>query len=286
MFKKIIRNILAFISTNTVAYKTIANPIKKVYAIINENRLIFLLQQQYIKDKKIQSVDKNIMFVTDGLFEGMQLVSQNMYAGVVLPTLTGCYESELNPIFHKIIQKKYQHIVDIGCAEGYYAVGLALKMPNTVIYAYDIEKIAQQECIKNATINGVKDRVIVNGFFSPDDFKNLSAQKSQLIFTDCEGYEKELFTTETVKYLTNIDVLVEVHDFVDATISQQLKTVFANTHDCEIVSYIPDKERFLNYKYPLIEALHLPATDKYQMYAENRWPQFTEWYFFTAKNSQ
>jgi precorrin-6B methylase 2 len=283
MLKKIISQLLKNVAQSETLFQKIGKFFQRINSIIHTNRLIFLLQSQYKKEKNINSTDKNLMFVTDGIFEGLLLLSDNMYAGVILPTLTGCYEAELNPIFNKIIQKKYHNIINIGCAEGYYAVGLALKMPNTKVFAYDTEQVAQYECSQNATINKVTDRVIVKGFFAPEDFKNLSKTETNLVFTDCEGYEKMLFTAETVKHLRTTDVLVEIHDFVDATISQQMKTVFAETHDCEVVKYITDKERFATYHYPLIDKLHLQPTDVYLMYAENRWPQETEWFFFTVK---
>jgi hypothetical protein len=41
----------------------------------------------------------------------------------VLSKLLGTYESELHPVLHEILIKPYELIVDVGSAEGYYAIG-------------------------------------------------------------------------------------------------------------------------------------------------------------------
>jgi len=43
-----------------------------------------------------------------------------------MPTkLLGFYEQPLQPYIEQVIQTGYPTIINIGCAEGYYAVGLA-----------------------------------------------------------------------------------------------------------------------------------------------------------------
>src|SRR4051812_14244715 len=62
--------------------------------------------------------------VLSGPFAGMAYVRQA--AGSCLaPKLIGCYEAELHGVVARILRTGYTQIVDIGCAEGYYAVGLA-----------------------------------------------------------------------------------------------------------------------------------------------------------------
>ena len=60
--------------------------------------------------------------VLNGPFEGMQYPNFESYGSASWPKLLGTYESELT---NAILAKKdtdYSSIVDIGCAEGYYAV--------------------------------------------------------------------------------------------------------------------------------------------------------------------
>ena len=67
--------------------------------------------------------------VLNGPFRGMKYLSR-AYCSAVLPKLLGTYECELIPAIDRLARSDADRIVDIGAAEGYYAVGLALKVPN------------------------------------------------------------------------------------------------------------------------------------------------------------
>lgn len=45
------------------------------------------------------------------------------------PTLLGTYERELHPWLERIFASPFAHVIDIGGGTGYYACGLALRMP-------------------------------------------------------------------------------------------------------------------------------------------------------------
>ncbi len=66
--------------------------------------------------------------VQGGPFAGMAYLHRSL-DGPLPPRLLGCYEAELHGALERILGTRYDTVVDIGCAEGYYAVGLALKMP-------------------------------------------------------------------------------------------------------------------------------------------------------------
>ena len=51
---------------------------------------------------------------------------------------------------------------------------------------------------------------------------------------DCEGYEKELFTVETIPFLSNTDLLIEMHDIFDASISSTVLPLFSESHKLKI----------------------------------------------------
>ena len=66
--------------------------------------------------------------VSQGPFQGMRYLAL-AYCSEVLPKLVGTYECELIPGIEAICQAGCDRIVDIGAAEGYYAVGMALRNP-------------------------------------------------------------------------------------------------------------------------------------------------------------
>ena len=98
--------------------------------------------------------------------------------------LLGTYESELT---NTILAKKnidYSAIVDIGCAEGYYAVGLG-KMFQTKVYAFDTNKEALRDCEAMAQINDVE--ILFGDFCNKDILTGLELGNRALIVRDMKN---------------------------------------------------------------------------------------------------
>src|SRR4051794_40351820 len=62
--------------------------------------------------------------VQTGPFAGLEFARASA-EGCHVPKLLGCYERELHGLVEAAVADGYDDIVNIGCAEGYYAVGLA-----------------------------------------------------------------------------------------------------------------------------------------------------------------
>jgi hypothetical protein len=73
-------------------------------------------------------VDNQGTTVLHGPFAGLMYPRDLLLAQADAPIakLLGTYEQELHPVFEEVIAKQPRTIIDIGAAEGYYAVGLAL----------------------------------------------------------------------------------------------------------------------------------------------------------------
>jgi hypothetical protein len=56
-----------------------------------------------------------------------------------------------------------------------------------------------------------------------------------LIVCDCEGAEVEILNPNAVDHLSSCDMLVELHDFIDASISSTMQRRFADTHDVRLI---------------------------------------------------
>lgn len=76
--------------------------------------------------------------VLGGPFKGMQYGQIISYGSVLPPKILGFYESEISVVFQNLKCKKFDVIIDIGSAEGYYAVGLARMNKAQLVYAFDI----------------------------------------------------------------------------------------------------------------------------------------------------
>jgi len=174
--------------------------------------------------------------VVSGPFAGIKYHKLKSFGSPLFSKILGSYEDEIHPIItEKMIGKPYKNIIDIGCAEGYYTVGFAKLFPQSTIYAYDTKKAAIEFCEKFAAYNKLTN-IKYGNFFSIDDLKNYNFQNSKsMIFSDCEGFEFDLFNSETIKNLTNVDVLVEVHDHVKKDGENYLLELFKNTHNHTVV---------------------------------------------------
>jgi len=81
--------------------------------------------------------EKTNSVVQSGPFAGMRLIEGASWGdGDIAPKLLGVYEQELHGVFAKAAQRRYGAIVDVGSAEGFYAVGLARMFPGIKVYAF------------------------------------------------------------------------------------------------------------------------------------------------------
>ena len=63
------------------------------------------------------------------------------------PMLIGVWEKEISFIWDSLQEFKY--IIDVGAAEGFYAVGLARKYPDKIIYAFEMKFIESKITAKS-----------------------------------------------------------------------------------------------------------------------------------------
>src|SRR5574343_1646176 len=98
--------------------------------------------------------------VATGLFSGMKIPLSSPWEDGNLGTkLVGSYEHELHRAFDAVLRREPQTIINAGCAEGFYAVGLARLAPKASVVAYDINATSLALCKRMAIENGVGDRV-------------------------------------------------------------------------------------------------------------------------------
>lgn len=188
--------------------------------------------------------------VKNGPFAGLAYPSAGATGSALLPKLLGSYEDELHAILHRAMTRDYDDIVDIGCAEGYYAIGLARMFPDARILAYDIEEGARRLCRSMAEVNGVEERLTLGGWCYRETLIMLPKDRRALIVADCEGYEKELFSAEVAPALARHDLLIELHDFKDPEIGASIRAAFAQSHDIEEVISEPDFRKAVASDYP------------------------------------
>lgn len=218
--------------------------------------------------------------VRNGVFKGMRYPGARSVGSAVVPKLLGTYERELQPLLEEVCRTPYTTIVDVGCAEGYYAVGLAMRLPDARVYAYDTSPEARTLCQSMAEINDVADRVFVRERCDTEVLRTLDMGSRALVIVDCEGYEKHLLTPEVVPYLRRHDLLVEAHDFIDINISTIMHKLFEATHDIQTIQSVDDIQKAKTYLLPELQRYDLGT--RRALLAESR-PTIMEWLFIKAR---
>lgn len=167
--------------------------------------------------------------VAQGPFAGMTYVAQST-EGALISRLLGVYESELHPHIEAFAGEGIECVIDVGCAEGYYAVGLARRMPTAHIHAYDISEVARAACAKLARQNGVADRVTIGGAFQPEDFQAFAGRRT-LVLVDAEGAELDILQPDRGPALAGMNIIVETHDVFRPGALAAMMARFGPTHD-------------------------------------------------------
>ncbi len=171
--------------------------------------------------------------VLQGPLKGLDFIERSA-EGCHIAKLLGCYEQPLQPHIQNALLGQYTKIINIGCAEGYYAVGFARAMPLLTSLAFDTDPNAQNACRQLAEKNEVSDRVTIGGLFSPADFAKYE-NESALVFCDIEGAEEELLDPDLAPALRKLDIIVESHECLRKGITQKLISRFEATHTIEII---------------------------------------------------
>ncbi len=105
--------------------------------------------------------------ILGGPFRGMKYLDQSV-GSVLLAKILGTYELELHSVIERICQSEYDLIIDVGAAEGYYAVGLAMRCRNSRVVAFEMEATGRDLLAQLAASNNVSKRIHIEGICTLD----------------------------------------------------------------------------------------------------------------------
>lgn len=184
------------------------------------------LPREYLR-AKVAEVSQGA--VVAGPFRSMKYVDK-AFCSALLPKLLGVYERELYDVVELACHSPVERVIDIGAAEGYYAVGFALRRPNLPVIAFEMDPAAAETAAELAKRNGVQNRVEIRGECRPSDLAALTEHGASLVICDCEGAEQALLDPAIAKGLTRSYILVELHEFIVAGITATMRERFGATH--------------------------------------------------------
>jgi hypothetical protein len=190
-------------------------------------------QHTEVKLQKLLTADGPAQILR-GPFKGMVYPRNHTVQMEQIQKIIGSYESELQSVLESVCQRKYADVLNIGAGEGYYAVGLVMRMPDVTMYAFESDNEAAESCKQMAAANHVDHQFVFKGECNIAQLALLefNPKRKGLIVCDCEGCELEVLDPKRVPQLTYCDLLVEIHDVSPGGPSsfEIMNSRFAETH--------------------------------------------------------
>lgn len=223
--------------------------------------------------------------VSAGPFKGMNYIQQS-HGSAYIPKLLGIYERELHDCIEEMIHSRPSVLIDIGAAEGYYAVGIARRLPDVQVIAFEMDTDGREKVRSLSSLNDVNDRVKVNGECDPsalaDEFSGI---RKATIICDVEGYEATLLDPEILPSLRSAAILVELHEFAVPGVTELLFSRFKDSHRIQEIWQEPRSKT--EFPFSSLATKLLPST--YLDWAVSEWrPSRMCWLWMTPSvtNSQ
>ena len=166
--------------------------------------------------------------IVAGPFKGMIILPRWSW-GDHVPKLLGTYESELYNVAEEQVASKPDYILNVGCAEGFWGLGMAMRTgaPALLIDVHDLGLEIAQE---NATVNNLKNIEYSNESTTAKIDDVLSKHMNPFLIMDCEGAEDQLLDLNSVPNLKHTTILLESHDCFIPGLTNRIKERFADTH--------------------------------------------------------
>lgn len=171
--------------------------------------------------------------VRRGPFAGMRYPQFSVSSRNLIPKIVASYEDELHDWIEEAIKKEYPTIVNVGSADGYYSVGLAMRNPTSQVIAFDTDPWARKATAALALENNVSNIEVRS--MCRTNWIQSSLPSGSLMLIDCEGFEIELLDVERAPRVLNSDVIVELHEHVVRGVGAKIRDRFSATHDVQMI---------------------------------------------------
>jgi len=175
------------------------------------------LEVQRAKNKVWGALLKKYKYkVAHGPFKGMTL-GENVWwsANDRITQTLGIYEKHVLDMLIDFSSKETTKFIDIGAADGYFAVGMAFGDYFRDVHAFEISEEGQKHIKKNALRNKCKDRVTAYGEANLASLKGiLNDEERAVVLIDIEGFEYDLLSLEMLSLLKKCFLVCELHPWM------------------------------------------------------------------------
>lgn len=198
------------------------------------------LRQSRRSRQRLQKAKRDLFPSTDpivlaGPFKGMHYIQEFTF-GPIAPRWLGTYEPQLHPFLRRISDVNYEKFVDIGAAEGYYAVGVKRLNPSIAVISFEADPLSRRAQRRLAGLNDVS--IDVRSVCKPDVLNSLLQGSPTLVLCDIEGGELDLFDPSRCPGFLWADLIIETHPIRQRTCVQTAQDIaarFRDTHEAAVI---------------------------------------------------
>lgn len=243
-------------------YHTFAGIIRKIFNIKSE----ITYRREKISDDLFVKCRGVIKY---GYLKGVYLNANNNWGRQDKASmLLGLYEKE---VLDKIVllSKNKKYFIDIGAADGYYAVGLIKKNYFQRCFCFEMTKNGREIIRENSILNSIEDKISIFGEIknSLSLFINQKIIDQSFLLIDIEGSEFDLLTDKFLNEIKMCNTIIELHDHLVKNGDKKLKDLIKKLNKYFKLSFFnsqgrnPSQFKELNY---------LTDNDKWLICSEGR----------------
>ena len=196
--------------------------------------------------------------------------------------LLGFYELEILDLIDRISKsKKFDTLIHIGAADGYYGVGVLINNLFQHSYCFETRELGQEIIRKNAEINGVSDRISIfgratNGF---DKLLRKEHLSRSVVLVDIEGGEFELLNKDVFRNFQQSIFIIEIHGWIENADKKIIKL----KEDAAAFFTITEMKTSARDLSKFDELRDYTDTDRWLLCSEGR-PNLMSWYVLSPRN--
>lgn len=179
--------------------------------------------------------------VAYGLFKGMKLSANSSWDPFSkINQILGTYEEHVLQEILSFKERRINCFIDIGAADGYFAVGMAYSQTFDNIHAFEISCLGRETILDVARQNKCERLITVNGEANYSKIRELILQqKKAVLLIDIEGAEYNFLNLEMLDLLKSCFVICELHPWLTEKgyeLQNKLLETASETFDVSVIS--------------------------------------------------
>ena len=259
--------------------KDTAQPPAKLVFPLRKYRGFVAQARQLRKELSARLIEATGGIVQHGPLTGLRLPAERTWGNDAAVQLFGIYEQQLFPY---LCGHKNAVLVDIGAADGFWAVGLVQAGHFDRAICFESRAQSRAAIAELARGNGVQDKIAVHGSADETAWDTIRRDthdgETRVILIDIEGGEFDLLSPDFLRNAAGSTVIVELHPWAAAG-DEPVDALIAASARWFDATLIDDAQRDVS---GLLAHARLPDYLRYVLISEERARQ-QQWLILTPR---